>query len=86
MLRLLSSKVHAEIAAVVEEAKKARALIHVYAEAEKIRKANLTENIALEDIAEELIKRAGDGPGYEADPLEALQSLLGSEVSYRVVH
>jgi hypothetical protein len=51
----------------------------VYREADKIRRANLNENIALEDIAEELMERAilMRGPGLKFDLAEARQSFLG---------
>ena len=47
------------------------ALVQVYAEAERINRANFRDNLALEDIAEEIMIQAAQGPGFEADPLEA---------------
>jgi hypothetical protein len=73
----LSSKIHAEIAAVVEAAAKAQVLVRVYVEGEKIRQANIADNIALEDIVQEIIDQSAKGPGYEADPNDALSALLG---------
>ena len=81
MARELSAKVQAEISAVVESAVKAGTLVRVYAEADKIRQAHIVENIALEDIVEAIIARSADGPGYEADPKDALAALLGVSVN-----
>jgi hypothetical protein len=77
MVRILSRKVHDDISAVVEAATKTRNLVQVYAEAEKIRQANLDENIALEDIVQEIMNRSAHGPGYVADPDDAMNALLG---------
>jgi hypothetical protein len=77
MTKALSPKILSEIGAVVEAAAKANVLVQVYAEAEKIRQANIAENIALEDIVQEIIIRSADGPGYEADPNDAAAALLG---------
>jgi hypothetical protein len=77
MVRILSRKVHDDISAVVDAATKTRNLVQVYAEAEKIRQANLDENIALEDIVQEIMNRSAHGPGYVADPGDALNALLG---------
>jgi hypothetical protein len=73
----LSSKIHAEIAAVVKAAIKGQVLVRVYVEGEKIRQANLADNVALEDIVQEIIDQSANGPGYEADPIDALPALLG---------
>jgi hypothetical protein len=70
-MRQLSPKVEAAISAVVESAAKAGTLVQVYAESERIRQSNINENLALEDIAEELIRRSAQGPGYEADLSDA---------------
>jgi hypothetical protein len=77
-MRKLSSKIHSEINDLVEAAKKAGILIRVYAEAEKIRQANLNENVALEDIVEAIMNQSAHGPGFEANPTDALNALLGS--------
>jgi hypothetical protein len=77
MVRILSRKVHDDISAVVDAATRTRNLVQVYAEAEKIRQANLDENIALEDIVQEIMSRSAHGPGYVADPDDALNALLG---------
>jgi hypothetical protein len=79
VIRILSPKVQAEISALIEAATKAGSLVRVYGEAEKIRQANITDNLALEDIVEEIIARSAAGPGYEADPADAVSALLGSD-------
>jgi hypothetical protein len=76
----LSSKIHAAIRAVVAAAAKQGKLVQVYGEAEKIRRANIGDNVALEDIVEALIARSSDGPGYESNPGDALAALLGEPV------
>lgn len=80
----LSSKVHAEIRAVVSAATEARNLVRAYAEAETIRQANIADNIALEDIVQEIINRCAEGPGYEADPMEAHAALMGDRTSITI--
>src|SRR5215208_2387744 len=54
-MRALTPKVLSEIDAAVAAAKRTGSLIRIYAEAEKIRRSNLADNIALEDIVEELM-------------------------------
>ncbi|MGH6874284.1 MAG: hypothetical protein ACREDW_04665 [Aestuariivirgaceae bacterium] len=76
----LSPKICLAIGAVVKAAASARVLVQVYAEAEKIRQANLADNIALEDIVEELIRQSSPGPGWAADPLEAAAAILGESI------
>jgi hypothetical protein len=78
----LTPKINAEITTAIKEAKKAGVLVPVYAVAEAIRLANVSENIALEDIVQAVITHAADGPGYEADPYEARDALLG-ETTHR---
>lgn len=86
-MRTLSPKIHSEISALVEAASQTGMLVRIYAEAEKIRRANIAENIALEDIANELIRRSADGPGYEADPSEAQDAFLGNgAIRMTIVH
>lgn len=58
--------------------------MRVYAGADQIRQSNIADNIALEDIVEAIIARSADGPGYEADPKDALGALLG--VSVNLLH
>jgi hypothetical protein len=70
-VKILTPKIYAEIDAVLSAAVKTKSLVRVYAEAERIRQANLEGNIALEDIAEEIMERAAKGPGFEADPHDA---------------
>jgi hypothetical protein len=79
VLRNLSPKMHAEIRALVEAAKRTGTVIQIYAEADHIRRANIVENIALEDVVEALIAGAAKGPGYVADPEEASEALLGND-------
>jgi hypothetical protein len=81
----LPSKIHAEISAVIDAANKAQVLVRVYVEAEKIRQANIADNIALEDIVEEIIVQSADGLGYEADPVDAAAALLGNSIT-RAIH
>jgi hypothetical protein len=73
----LSSRMNAQIDAVVEAATNARQLVRVYFEAENIRQANVTDNVALEDIVDAIIARCALVPGYELDPSEALNALFG---------
>lgn len=73
----LTPKIKAEIALAIDKAKEAGVLVHVYAVAESIRLANVSDNIALEDIVEAVITSASNGPGYEVDPDEARDALLG---------
>jgi hypothetical protein len=68
------------ISAVVAAAAEQRQLIQVYAEAGKIRQANLAGNVALEEIVEALIKKAAGSVGYHPDPDEARAALLGETV------
>jgi hypothetical protein len=75
---LLSSKIRAEIAVVIAAAAKSGELVRAYFEAEKIRQANIVDNIALEDIVEAIIELSAGGPGYEADPSDARGAMLGS--------
>jgi hypothetical protein len=56
-MRPLTQKILAEIDAVVDLAKRSRTIVQIYAEAENIRRANFTANIALEDIVDALLLR-----------------------------
>lgn len=76
-MKALTPKMHAEITAVVSAARKTKSLVRVYAEAERIRQANLEENIALEDIVNELMELSAHGPGFESDPSDARSALMG---------
>ena len=78
-MRALTPKVLSEIDAAVAEARRTGSLIRIYAEAENIRRSNLADNIALEDIVEELMIQCACGPGFELDPYEAHDSLLGDK-------
>ncbi len=50
----------------------------VYAEAESIRQRWLSENVALEDIVEQLLSRASfHSASYEIDPSQATDALRG---------
>jgi hypothetical protein len=80
MAAALSPKICTAISEVVKTAAKAQVLVQVYAEAEKICRTNLEENIALEDIVEEMIRRSSFWPGYEADPNQARAAILGEPV------
>jgi hypothetical protein len=84
---LLSSKIRAEIAAVVAAAAKSGELVRAYFEAEKIRQANIVDNMALEDIVEAIIELSVGGPGYESDPGDARGAMLGSPtLAAKLVH
>ncbi|HEY7748399.1 MAG TPA: hypothetical protein VH933_06965 [Aestuariivirgaceae bacterium] len=80
MLKVLPPKIVAEICALVESAKKAQVLVQVYVEAEKIRQANIAANVALEDIADEIIVQSASGPGYEANLEDARSAVLGEGI------
>ena len=73
----LSSKICAEISAIVTAAATSGKLVRLYSEAEKIRQLNIGDNVALEDIMDAIIVQATGGPGYESDPNEALAAMLG---------
>ena len=79
-MKVLSRKIRMAISAVVAAAAKQRQLVQVYAEAEKIRQANIADNVALEEIVEALIKKAAGGIGYHSDPSEARAALLGESI------
>jgi hypothetical protein len=75
VVRTLSYKVHEEVKALADAAIKAGTAIRVYAEAERIRLANLNENIALEDIVDLITRQAGRG--FELNLAEARDAILG---------
>ena len=77
---VLSRKIRTAISAVVAAAAKQGQLVQVYAEAEKIRLANIADNVALEEIVEALINKSAGGPGYHSDPSEARAALLGESI------
>jgi hypothetical protein len=79
-MNVLSRKMRMAISAVVAAAAEQRQLVQVYAEAEKIRQANLADNVALEEIVEALIKKSSGGLGYHSDPSEARAALLGETI------
>jgi hypothetical protein len=79
-MNVLSRKMRMAISAVVTAAAKQRQLVQVYAEAEKIRLANLADNVALEEIVEALIQKSAGGIGYHSDPDEARAALLGETI------
>jgi hypothetical protein len=82
-MRTLTPKVLSEIDAAVAAARRTGSLIRIYAEAENIRRSNLADNIALEDIVEELMIQCACGQGFELDPYEALESLIGDKQIWR---
>lgn len=67
----LTPKMLTEIHTVIALATRSGALVRVYAEAEKIRLANIFDNVALEDILDELVVKSAMAWGFESDPLEA---------------
>jgi hypothetical protein len=77
----LSAKIRAAITAAVAAAAKQGELVQVYVEAEKIRRANIADNVALEDIVEPLILQSANGPGYHSDPGDALAAMLGEPIA-----
>ena len=77
---VLSRKMRTAISAVVATAAEHGQLVQVYAEAEKIRRANIEDNVALEEIVEALINKSAAGPGYHSDPYEARAALLGESI------
>ena len=79
-MMILSRKIRTAISAVVAAAAKQGQLVQVYVEAEKIRRANVADNVALEDIVEALITKSAAGPGYESDPGGATAALLGEAI------
>jgi hypothetical protein len=85
-MRKLSEKMQAEILAVVEASTRSGTAVSVYSASEMIRQANISDNIALEDIVEEMISRSQDGPGYEENPLDALEALLGIPPQVTTLH
>src|SRR5687767_5271375 len=72
----LSPKMVVEIQAVVDAANKSARSIRVYAEADRIRQANMADNIALEDIVDAITRLAGSFR-CTADPNDARDALLG---------
>jgi hypothetical protein len=77
----LSAKIRAAITAAVAAAAKQGEFVQVYVEAEKIRRANIADNVALEDIVEALIVQSANGPGYHSDPGDALAAMLGEPIA-----
>jgi hypothetical protein len=77
MLKSLPAKVQREIITAISKAAQAQVLIRVYAEADAIRLANISDNIALEDIVQAIIDQSTGGPGCEINPDDARDALLG---------
>jgi hypothetical protein len=77
----LSPKVNTEIEAVIHGALHSGAVIRAYLEAEKIRQANIADNVALEDILDAIIAGAAGGPHCEADPADARAAVLGYDLA-----
>lgn len=77
---VFSRKMRKAVSAVVDSAAERGQLVQIYAEAEKIRRANLADNVALEEIVEALLHKSAGGPGYHVDPDEARAALLGETV------
>jgi hypothetical protein len=67
----------AEMLSVVKAATASGEVLHVYAEAERIRRNNLSDNLALEDIVDALMSATTEGLAYCFDPGEAADALLG---------
>jgi hypothetical protein len=81
VLSSVSTKVQNEVRAVVDLAATSGRKVHVYAEAEQIRQANLADNIALEDIVQAFLNCLSGSPGSILNPEEARNALLGVEPS-----
>ena len=62
----LTPKMLTEIHTVIALATRSGALVRVYAEAEKIRLANIFDNVALEDILDELVVKSAMAWGFES--------------------
>jgi hypothetical protein len=77
----LPAKISTAITAAVAAAARQGELVQVYIEAEKIRRANIADNVALEDIVEALIVQSANGPGYHSDPGDALAAMLGEPIA-----
>jgi len=78
VVRPLSDKMQAEMLSALNAATASGEVLHIYAEAERIRCNNLSDNVALEDIVEAFMSVAANGPAYCIDPEEASDALLGS--------
>ena len=76
MSRPFTGKMQAEMLSVLNAATASGTVLHVYAEAERIRRNNLSDNVALEDIVDALI-RAKNGLACCLEPEEAADALLG---------
>jgi hypothetical protein len=76
VMRSLSDKMQAEISGVLNAATASGGVVRIYAEAERIRRNHLPDNVALEDIVEALMGSI-DGLAYSFDPEEAADALLG---------
>lgn len=77
MLKLLPARILFEIGLLRSKAIATGTLVSVYGEAERIRHGSREENVALEDIVEEILTQCSDGPGIEIDVNEASSSLMG---------
>jgi hypothetical protein len=80
-VKALPSKMCAEIGITLTAALRSNSVVRVYAEAERIRQANPEANVALEDIVDTLIGLSVHGLGFEADPDDAREALLGRGAS-----
>ena len=78
MMRLLPARILFEIGLLRSKAIEAGKLVSVYGEAERIRHGYQDENVALEDIVEEIMTQCSNGPGLEIDVSEAAPSLMNS--------
>ena len=78
MMRLLPARILFEIGLLRSKAIEAGKPVSVYGEAERIRHGGQDENVALEDIVEEILTRCSDAPGLEVDVSEAATSIMNS--------
>ena len=78
MLKLLPAKLLLEIGALRNIAIWSSTLVNVYCEADRLRRCYPDDNIALEDIVEEILEHCHDGPGFELDVYEAQSAIMGS--------
>ena len=78
----LSARILFEIGVLRCRAIDSRSLVNVYAEAERIRGGGADENVALEDIVDEIMSQCHDVPGFDLDLDEARNALMGLNRTY----
>ena len=81
-MKSLPPRILVEIGVLRTRAIDTRELVNVYGEAERIRRGGLDENVALEDIADEIREQCRDAPGFEIDVFEAQSSFMNLNKTY----